>query len=255
MTMNLSLNLAILFYFIAFLLYALNGVSHKKILIHIGRLALIMGVLFNVLCLGLRWQSAERVPLTNIYESMVFFGIVIGCVYLFYDIIYKAEYVGIVAGLLCLLALGYASFSDKSIKPLIPALQSNWLTIHVVTTFIGYSGFAVSFAASIAYLIAKNNTQDIVAYKSVAFGFLFLSVGIITGAVWANKAWGSYWSWDPKETWALITWFIYAVYIHTRVRVGIKARTAAYLNILGFISVLFTYLGVSYLLSGLHSYA
>lgn len=253
--MNLALNTAIGFYLASLILYTLKDISHRKILAKIARLSILSGLISNAICVGIRWQATGYVPLTNMFESMVFFGLTIATVYLVFDILYKADYVGIIASLLALLALSYASFSDSTIKPLMPALQSNWLAIHVITTFIGYAGFACSFASGLVYLLLKNDISDLVVYKSTAFGFLFLTIGIITGAVWAEKAWGSYWSWDPKETWALITWLIYAVYIHIRIMHGIKGRLSAWLAILGFLAVIFTYFGVNYLLSGLHSYA
>jgi cytochrome c-type biogenesis protein CcsB len=172
--------------------------------------------------------------------------------------------------------MAYASLSPNihdEIEPLIPALQSNWLTYHVMTCFLSYSAFAISFGSSITYLMklrkaSKNNpgqkeademlpsmeSLDEIIYKTVAIGFLLLSIGIITGAVWANYAWGSYWSWDPKETWSLITWFVYAAFIHARLTRGWRGRRTAILSIFGFAAVLFTFLGVNFLLSGLHSY-
>jgi len=114
----------------------------------------------------------------------------------------------------------------------------------------------VAFVASAVLLCKKKEDMslDAISYKMVAFGFLFLALGIITGAVWANSAWGTYWSWDPKETWSLITWFIYAIYLHVRFRKGWKGKAAAWLSVAGFLAMLFTYFGVNYLLSGLHSY-
>jgi cytochrome c-type biogenesis protein CcsB len=158
------------------------------------------------------------------------------------------------------------------IEPLIPALQSNWLTYHVLTCFLSYAAFAVSFGASIAFLLKKRKGEireeetgetgilpaatllDEVIYKANAVGFLLLGIGIITGAVWANYAWGSYWSWDPKETWSLITWFIYAIFLHARLTRGWRGTRTAVLSIIGFCGVIFTFLGVNYVLSGLHSY-
>jgi len=171
--------------------------------------------------------------------------------------------------------MAYASLSPNvkdEITPLIPALQSNWLTYHVITCFLGYSAFATSFVTSIVYLCKAKKAEprpapaaqellpslaaaDEIIYKTIAIGFLMLTVGIITGSVWANYAWGSYWSWDPKETWSLITWFIYAAFLHARLTRGWRGRRAAIISIVGFCSVLFTFLGVNYLLAGLHSYA
>ena len=179
------------------------------------------------------------------------------------------------------LAMAYASFSkdiDSKIQPLVPALKSNWLIAHVMTCFLGYAAFAVSFGLSIVYLVKKRsiyvekpqnpNPHGVLQvslpsvsqlewfnYQLVLFGFLWLSVGIITGSIWANSAWGTYWSWDPKETWSLITWLIYAALLHARNMQGWKGERVAWLSIIGFGCVLFTYFGVNFLLSGLHSYA
>ena len=154
-----------------------------------------------------------------------------------------------------------------------PALQSDWLLYHVITSFVSYGAFAVSFGVSVLYLFKANAEKsglkegsilgmfpdskvlDEVNYKAIAVGFPLLSLGIITGAAWANYAWGTYWSWDPKETWSLITWFIYAAYLHARLTRGWQGKRAAILSIIGFLFVIFTYFGVNFLLSGLHSYA
>jgi cytochrome c-type biogenesis protein CcsB len=159
------------------------------------------------------------------------------------------------------------NISDR-IQPLVPALKSNWLIAHVATCFFGYAAFAIAFGMSIMYLIKatrpdksegiighipKLGVLDELTHQMVLFGFLFLTGGIITGAVWANSAWGSYWSWDPKETWSLITWFIYATLLHARLMRGWQGKKIAYLSIFGFAAVLFTYFGVN-LLPGLHSY-
>ena len=166
--------------------------------------------------------------------------------------------------------MAYASLSpdiNDQIQPLIPALKSNWLIAHVFTCFLGYAGFAIACALSFMYLLktkldhtkgigAQIPTYEIIdelTYQMIMFGFLFLSAGIITGSVWANSAWGSYWSWDPKETWSLITWFIYAILLHTRLMRGWQGKRIAYISIIGFAAVLFTYFGVNYL-PGLHSY-
>ncbi|RPJ07021.1 MAG: c-type cytochrome biogenesis protein CcsB, partial [Deltaproteobacteria bacterium] len=154
---------------------------------------------------------------------------------------------------------------ESDIRPLMPALQSNWLSIHVMTCLLGYGGFAVSAVGAVGFLIADRRgsavtpgTKDMLETllaQTIAFGFLFLTLGILTGAVWANSAWGAYWQWDPKETWSLITWFVYAVFLHCRLMRGWRGRRAAWISLIGFACVLFTFIGVNYLLSGLHSYA
>lgn len=159
---------------------------------------------------------------------------------------------------------------DMRVMPIAPALRSYWLSFHVSAAVIAYGTFALSFALSIAYLVKENTVKkqvgveekaaselkvlDEVSYKMVFIGLPFLTIMLITGAVWAEYAWGSFWSWDPKETWALITWLVYAIYLHARFMKGWKGRRAAVLSILGFAAVIFTFVGVSYLLPGMHSY-
>lgn len=159
---------------------------------------------------------------------------------------------------------------DLTIQPVMPALRSYWLAVHVSAAVIAYGSFALSFAVSVAYLLKDKKEVDFssrlnqelpalkvldaVAYKLVFIGLPFLTIMLVTGAVWAEYAWGTFWSWDPKETWALITWLIYAAYLHTRFLKGFKGRRAAWIAVLGFVAVIFTFFGVSYLLPGMHSY-
>ncbi|MCX8043833.1 MAG: c-type cytochrome biogenesis protein CcsB [Desulfobacterota bacterium] len=230
--------------------------------------------------LGLRWYESYQlgyghIPISNFYETLVSLSWTTVIIYGVIVLRYKIHVFGALLFPIVSAAMAYASLSPNvrdEIAPLIPALQSNWLTYHVLTCFFGYSAFAVSFVTSIVYLVKTRTTgqrqhdasgelipslalMDDIMYKTVAVGFLLLTVGIITGSVWAHYAWGSYWSWDPKETWSLITWFIYAVFLHARLTRGWRGRRMAVVSIIGFCCVLFTFLGVNYLLSGLHSYA
>lgn len=230
--------------------------------------------------LVLRWIESYQLgighaPLTNMYESVVFFAWTIILLYLLIEWKFKTKIIGAFAVPFAFLAMAYASFStdlNKAINPLVPALQSNWLIAHVVTCFVGYAAFAVAAALGIMYLLKNKSTGDDttsssissrlpsptviddIIHKTMVFGFIWLTGGIITGAIWANSAWGTYWSWDPKETWSLITWFFYAIILHARYTRGWSGTRIAFLAIFGFISVLFTYYGVNFLLSGLHSY-
>ena len=224
----------------------------------------------------LRWVESYQMgighaPLSNLYESLVFFAWTAGVIYLFVEFKYKNALIGAFVTPIAFLAMAYASMSPNisdRIQPLVPALKSNWLIAHVATCFFGYAAFAIAFGMSIMYLVKARDPEkvegiighlpkldvlDELTHRMVLFGFLFLTGGIITGAVWANSAWGSYWSWDPKETWSLITWFVYATLLHARLMRGWEGKQIAYLSILGFSAVLFTYFGVN-LLPGLHSY-
>ncbi|HRU38807.1 MAG TPA: cytochrome c biogenesis protein CcsA, partial [Candidatus Goldiibacteriota bacterium] len=201
--------------------------------------------------------KSGRPPMSNTYETIILMAASIPLVYL---LLMKQDSGRIVAAglsILCLILLAVTSFMDKAPRPLVPALKSNWLTVHVAFSFISYAAFAAAFISAIVYLASmdKNASKaDESAYRSILFGYPFLTLGIVTGAIWANQAWGSYWSWDPKETWALITWLIYGAYLHMRISMGIKGTKSSIMAIIGFGLVLFTYFGVNYLLSGLHSY-
>jgi cytochrome c-type biogenesis protein CcsB len=165
---------------------------------------------------------------------------------------------------LAFFAMLYALKLDPTIKPLLPALKSNWLIAHVITCFLGYAAFGISFAVAVMFLLTGQqkdpNTPkalllDDLIHQTVVLGFIMLTAGIVTGSIWANSAWGSYWSWDPKETWSLITWLFYAAMLHSRFMKGWQGKRLAVFSIVGFCVVLFTYFGVNLLLSGLHSYA
>ncbi len=265
-------------YFAAFFLYLLMMVMGKEYFGQVATFVTLGGLIIQTLAMILRWIESYRLgighaPLSNLYESLIFFAWTIVVLYMVIELKTKTRTLGAFVTPLVFLALAYASFSpniQSHIQPLVPALKSNWLIAHVITCFFGYAAFGLSLALSIMYLIkllespgTKNiflkliprlNLLDEVNYQMVVIGFLMLTLGIITGAVWAHSAWGSYWTWDPKETWSLITWLIYASVIHSRLVRGWKGKKISILCIIGFGCVLFTYFGVNYL-AGLHSYA
>jgi ABC-type transport system involved in cytochrome c biogenesis permease subunit len=220
------------------------------------------GLILHTAALLLRTFQSGHAPFTNMYESLSFLAWAIVLAYLIIDRKARIPRIGayimlIVVGLV---ALASSPLMPKEATPLVPALQSYWLWLHVSVTLLGEAFFAVAFVTSILYLRAdteeKKDKMDSVSYRSVAVGFpLFTLGGLIFGMVWAFKAWGTYWSWDPKEVWSLITWLVFALYLHTRIVMGWKGRRSAIIAIVGFLAALFTYFGVNYLLSGLHSYA
>jgi cytochrome c-type biogenesis protein CcsB len=266
-------------YLITMVLYFYYLFFRSKTLGITIRAATIIALLIHTTGLGLRWYESYQlgyghIPLSNMYEALVSMSWCIVLVLILMEQKFKTETMGAFVLPIASLAMAYASLAPNvrdEIEPLIPALQSNWLTYHVMTCFLGYAAFAVSFGASVAYLLKNKKAPptteedagslpalellDELIYKANAVGFLLLGIGIITGAVWANYAWGSYWSWDPKETWSLITWLIYATFLHARLTRGWRGRKTAILSIIGFCGVLFTFFGVNYVLSGLHSYA
>ncbi len=268
-------------YLFSTIIYSVIFIFRIKKLGKIATAFTAIALLIQTIGLGLRWHESYQLgighaPLTNMYESVVFFAWTIIALYLFIEWKFKTKIIGAFAVPFAFLAMAYASMStdiSKNISPLVPALQSNWLIAHVITCFIGYAAFAVAAALGLMYLIKNTSddkqttddtslrgslpslkTIDDITHKTMVFGFLWLTAGIITGAIWANSAWGTYWSWDPKETWSLITWFVYAITLHARYTRGWGGTRIAWLSIIGFISVIFTYYGVNFLLSGLHSY-
>ena len=276
-------NITTVAYFIAMVLFFAYIATKNKTVALIATLTSLAGFLIQTTALGLRWYESYqilgvdgRAPLTNLYESVVFFSWSILLIYLLMDWKYKQRTIGAFVLPTALFSMLWAQMSlHADIDPLVPALQSNWLTYHVITCFLGYAGFAVAFGVSVMYLIkigkeekhGKNQPMggilgmfpptkvlDDMNYKAIMLGFPLLTLGIITGAAWAYYAWGTYWSWDPKETWSLIVWFLYAAFLHARFTRGWVGRRAAWLSVFGFAATLFCYLGVNLVLSGLHSY-
>ncbi len=236
---------------------------------------------FGVLCAAfllhtvsfvVRWVAGGHFPVTTIEDSLSFFSWALAGGYIGVQYFYSMPVLGAFVSPLNLMGVLYAAVFSGPPGVITPALRSGWLSIHATTSFVGYAAFALSFVVSVLYLVQERyikskslgwmfrrlpslHTLDSLNYRMLTVGFPFLTIGIITGAIWAEYAWGSYWSWDPKETWSLITWFIYAAILHGRMTVGWRGRRAAILAIVGFAAVLFTFLGVNLLLPGLHTYA
>ncbi len=276
MNSSFALSSTTFIYALASIFYIGSFAFKKQVLAKIGFYVLVVGFLDNTAGIILRWIESYQMgyghaPFANMYESLVFFSWTVAALYIFVELKYKESIIGVFASPLVFLAIAYASFDpniSSKISPLIPALKSNWLIAHVITCFLGYAGFAVAFGFSIIYFVKPRQAEsnsifarlpsldliDELTYQMVVFGFLFLTIGIITGSVWANSAWGKYWTWDPKETWSLITWFVYAIFMHLRMMRGWHGKHLAWVSIIGFLCVMFTYFGVNFLLSGLHSY-
>ncbi|HMA53400.1 MAG TPA: cytochrome c biogenesis protein CcsA [Acidobacteriota bacterium] len=222
----------------------------------------VIGFCGQTAALLLRTFSSGHAPFTNMYESLSFLSWAIVLALIIFGRSSLMPRLGpylmlIVVGLV---ALASSPLMPKEATPLVPALQSYWLWLHVSVTLLGEAFFAVAFVSSLLYLAAdteeKKARLDALAYRAVAVGFpLFTLGGLVFGMVWAYRAWGRYWSWDPKEVWSLITWFVFALYLHTRIVMGWKGKRSAWIAIGGFLAALFTYFGVNYLLAGLHSYA
>lgn len=279
MTSSMLFNVTTFVYLVSMLAFFAFLASKNKNLGLAGSLIAFAGLLIQTAAIGLRWKESYDIgfghaPLSNLYESVVFFAWTIILIYLFIDLKYKYRVIGAFVVPFALLGMAWAQLGLKTgIEPLVPALQSNWLLYHVITCFLGYAAFAVACGISIMYLIKaahddssssssggvislfpSTRVLDDLNYRAIMIGFPLLTLGIITGAAWANYAWGTYWSWDPKETWSLIVWFVYAAFLHARITKGWVGKRAAWISIIGFAATIFCYLGVNLLLSGLHSY-
>lgn len=228
-----------------------------------NRLSLIimwLALLSFLAVLTVRTVAAGRLPFANMYEFVLLCSCAILLLSLFIRKAVMSPLFDLMAGVLVILLLSVSSILPSELRPLMPALQSKWLYAHVATAVIAYGFFGLAFCLGISYLAKSRDdaanlvTLDERIYRMVIMGFTFLTVVIITGAVWAEEVWGTWWSWDPKETWALVTWFIYAAYLHARRTYEWKGPKSAWMVVIGFIVVLFTLFGVSILLPGLHSY-
>jgi len=247
----------------------------------------------------LRWMESGHFPLSNLYESLMFLSWSSTLIHiLFYFLIFLNIWatpktfdlmllLGSITAPFALFTNAFATLSlpkeMQNASALVPALQSNWLMMHVTVMIISYATLIIGSLLAIAFLFITSNsntllflepdknklnikphksyfsnslakTLDNLSYRILGLGFPFLTIGILSGAVWANEAWGSYWSWDPKETWALLTWLVFAIYLHTRITKGWNGKKPAIIASLGFITVWICYLGVNLLGEGLHSY-
>ncbi|MGQ9695175.1 MAG: c-type cytochrome biogenesis protein CcsB [Thermodesulfobacteriota bacterium] len=246
-------------------------ITLKKTLSWISSLAIGLGFLMHTSALVFRYLEAGYTPITNLHEALSFFAWSIIAVYLLLQMKYRVEVLGAFISPLAIIMILLASIFPCEIFPLPPALRSFWLPIHVALAFLGNAMFAVAFAVAIMYLLQERQIKkkkigsvyhrlpslrvlDELNYRCLTWGFPLMTLGIVSGSVWAQSAWGTYWSWDPKETWSLITWFVYAALLHGRLTIGWRGRKAAVLAIVGFASVVFTFLGVNLLLTGLHGY-
>jgi len=266
-------------FLLTFIIYVLSALfyfsfqfSKKDKFAKTGYALAVAGLILHTAALIIRTIESKHAPFTNMYESLSFLAWSSILAYVIIEKVYKIKRAGayFLLIVIALMALASSPVMPKGATPLVPALQSYWLWLHVSVTLLGEAFFAVALVTSIMYLVADSTERkgkaiksglsseklDSISYRCVAIGFpLFTLGGLVFGMVWAYKAWGTYWSWDPKEVWSLITWFVFALYLHTRIVMGWKGRRSAFIVVVGFLAAIFTYFGVNYLLAGLHSYA
>lgn len=285
--------IASLFLFVAMLFYWISlSITKNSIFVKISHFLIIGSNVLFTTTLAIRWVREGYFPLSNLYESLIFLSWGISIIHLILEKKTQSRLIGAVSSPLMFFLSSFSSLAlpieMQKALPLVPSLQSNWLMMHVSMMMVSYSTLIVGSLLSILYLFfiffsskkQQNNNElniqtntimnssqmiinsqisllqiiDIWSYRIIGLGFPFLTIGIISGAVWANEAWGSYWSWDPKETWALITWLVFAIYLHSRLIKGWEGKQAAILGSCGFFVIWICYLGVNFLGKGLHSY-
>ncbi len=235
-----------------------------------------VAVLMGFVGLMVRWYESYliapevgHIPISNLYEVFILFCLITSLLYLHYEQKFNTKQLGGFVLLVINAAVGFILWytfdrQANAIQPLVPALQSYWMKIHVPANFVGYGAFSLAAMVASAYLLAnkgvlatrlpKLEVLDDLMYKSIAVGFAFFTIATILGAMWAAEAWGGYWSWDPKETWALIVWLNYAAWLHLRMVKGLRGPVLAWWALIGLLVTTFAFLGVNMFLSGLHSY-
>jgi cytochrome c-type biogenesis protein CcsB len=275
----MSFEMNIYFFKFASFLYLIGTLAYlayifffKSSLSKTAVIAVSIGFASHTLAILTRYIEAGYTPVTNLHESLSFFAWMIVGILLIANLKYKVKVLGSFLTPIALILMFFAFALPKEIFPLAPVLKSYWHPFHVIFAFLGNAIFALTFCCGVMYLIQEHQLKskkmgritkrlpplsllDDLSYQSLKYGFPLLTLGIITGAVWAEYAWGRYWNWDPKETWSLITWLLYAALLHQRLTVGWRGRKAAIMAIAGFLAILFTFLGVNLLLPGLHAYS
>lgn len=273
MILNLLLFKAtLLVYFASTILYLTSVISRKDNLARYAKYALVGGFILHCLTIFARWLATGITPVASLHESLSFFAFSLVGIFLLFELRYKAAILGASICPMALVLMIGSTMAPRQPVAANPILDSWWFPIHVSLAFLGHAIFAVAGIAGIMYLLQERmlkskkfsglfyrlpslDVLDSINYKCLTFGFPLMTMGIISGAIWANSAWGGYWRWDPKETWALITWFLYAALLHGRLTVGWRGRRAAIFAIIGFLCLLFTFFGVNLFLSGVHSFS
>jgi len=263
---------AYLLYLFVFLVFLAGAVTKNRAAEKLAYYLLIAGFFLHTGAIAMRTLVAGRIPLSNTYEYLISFvwAAVLLCIVLqkFFEL---SAMVGVVSfSAFTGLVLAQHAPIARRIAPLQPILNTSWLQYHVITVIFAYGAMMIAAGLAVYYLAAGLGGKKSAAaagvpdrlakldgyiYKVIQIGFLFLTLGIITGSIWASVSWGRYWGWDPKETWAAITWAIYGMYLHMRLTGKWRGRTCAIMAVVGFLAVIFTFFGVNYLLRGLHSYA
>jgi len=228
-----------------------------------------IGFLCHTANIIVRYVQGGHIPVTNMHEATSFFAWCIAILFFFHEYRYKPRLLSSFIMPFVFIIMFLSAVFPREIGTISPVLKSYWFGIHVVLAFLGDAAFAMACGIGIMYLIQERNVKskhinnlflklpslqvlDELNYHLITIGFPLLSLAIITGVIWANTAWGTFWRWDPKEVWSLITWFIYALVLHLRLTLGWRGKKAAILSIIGFAIVIFAFFGVTLILKGRH---
>lgn len=259
-------------YAVATVIYVIYFANLDKRVRNLARAVLAVAGFLHTLTIIVRYLQVGHTPITNMHEAVSFFAWSMTWGFLLFRWRYQVNNFGTFVSVGITLLMTVAAFSSQAVVPLPPALKSVWLPVHASIALIANAFLAMGFCGGIMYLLQEKEIKsrrfgifysrlpslealDSLNHHCLAVGFPLLTLGIITGSIWAKQAWGQYWQWDPKETWSLITWFIYAALLHFRFTMGWRRRRAAIMSLIGFGAALFTLWGVSFLLGGIHSYA
>ena len=267
----LLIELALTFYFAAAIVCVTELFKGTKTTSRVMLSLVVVGFALHTANIILRYVLSGHIPISNLHEASSFFSWCIVLLFFYLEYRYRLGLLGAFIMPVVFVLMLSSSMLPRKMEPLSPVLQSYWLGIHTVLAFMGDAAFALAFGIGLMYLIQEHfvkskhigglfrklpnlQTLDEINYRLITIGFPLLTLAIISGALWAENAWGSYWRWDPKEVWSLISWFIYASVLHLRLTAGWRGKRAAILSIIGFFAVLFTFFGVNLLLKGLHSF-
>lgn len=272
--MNIELNvlffeLALTFYFLATISGIIEIFRKKRTTSRVALYLSIVGFIFHTANIITRYIEGGHLPVTNMHEAASFFSWCVLVLFFFHEYKYRLGLLSAFIMPIVFLLMFSSSIFPREIKALSPVLQSYWFGIHVILAFLGDASFAMACGVGIMYLLQERFVKskkltglfqklpslqvlDEINYHLITLGFPMLTLAMITGMLWANTAWGTYWRWDPKEVWSLITWLIYALVLHLRLTIGWRGKKAAILSIVGFMMVIFAFFGVTLILKGKH---
>ena len=261
--MNVLFFGSLVLYFAAAVLQFVGTLFKKDKVARVAWIVFLAGLAAQTVYLVVRGVTARRLPLSNQFEFATAFAWGIALMLLIVRLRLKADWLSVAVMPMVFLVLSYAALQPREVTELMPALRSAWFGFHIGSAVFSYSAFIIAGCVGLRYLIVskkgsadelKLHQMDYLSYRMIALGFLLLTITILSGALWAEQAWSAFWTWDPKEVWALITWIIYAVYLHLRLRGKRKGTVMAWYAMIAVPVVLFTFAGVNTIMPGLHSY-